>query len=68
MSTTLYIPKMAVSMTEGTIAEWLANGRQLHGATKDTLTVAELILAFWHHAELHYRDEHRPRAETCPRP
>ena len=23
MSTTLYIPKMAVSMTEGTIAEWL---------------------------------------------
>ncbi len=23
MSTTLYIPKLAVSMTEGTIAEWL---------------------------------------------
>jgi integrase len=40
------------------IAEWLANGRSLNtsqaGAPSDA-TVNEVILAFWQHAELHYR-------------
>jgi integrase len=36
------------------IAEWLANGRQLP-APADAFTVAMLILAFWKHAEVHYR-------------
>jgi hypothetical protein len=40
------------------IAEWLSNGRRLptpQGAPD--LTVNDLILAFWRHAEQHYRRE-----------
>src|SRR5262249_46560093 len=38
------------------IAEWLANGRRLPSPEPDAaLTVNELILAFWKHAEHHYR-------------
>src|SRR5262245_53438153 len=46
------------------IARWLAHGRRpLHApaavgdpAAPPPLTVAGLILAYWPHAELHYRD------------
>src|SRR5947207_3195119 len=38
------------------IAEWEANGRRLTAAAVGSdLTVSELILAFWRHAEQHYR-------------
>src|SRR4051812_2588589 len=39
------------------IAEWLANGRNQSAATNDRLgaTVDEVLLAFWRHAEAHYR-------------
>jgi integrase len=39
------------------IAEWLAVGRQPATPTKYDLTIAELILAFWRHAEEYYRRE-----------
>jgi len=38
-----------------TIAEWLANGRRLPTQAEEPLTINELILAFWKHAEMHYR-------------
>ncbi len=40
------------------IAEWLANGRRLPspiGEVADVVTVNELILAFYRHAETYYR-------------
>jgi integrase len=40
------------------IAEWEANGRRPRpGESKPGLSVNELILAFWAHAEVHYRRE-----------
>ena len=36
------------------IAEWLAGGR--HADAVNDLTVAELLAAFWDHAEVYYRD------------
>jgi hypothetical protein len=36
------------------IAEWIAGGRQLPKAGA-VLTVSELIIAFWRHAEIYYR-------------
>src|SRR5262249_45272284 len=42
------------------IAEWLTTGQHSPGASADQpgtpeISVAELILAFWNHAEQHYR-------------
>lgn len=39
------------------VAEWLANGRRLpeKGSEPDVLTVGELIVRFWAHAEVYYR-------------
>lgn len=48
------------------IAEWLAHGRRLPQAAADApaLTVSELILAFYHRAEQHYRrDDGSPTTE-----
>src|SRR5579862_1662795 len=41
------------------IAEWEAAGRQfkIAGATAGTLSINELILTFWQHAQQHYRRE-----------
>jgi hypothetical protein len=40
------------------IAEWLGNGRRLAAPTaRDGLSVAELILLYWHWAERYYRNE-----------
>lgn len=36
------------------IREWMANGRQLP-RPEEAITVSEIILAFWCHAEVHYR-------------
>ena len=36
------------------IAEWLANGRKLP-VPKDQITVADIIAAFWTHAQAYYR-------------
>jgi integrase len=50
------------------IAEWLANGRRPPDPAADApaLTVNELILAFWRHAEQHYRrDDGRPTSELA---
>jgi integrase len=48
------------------IAEWLGNGRSLATATAAAgLSVNEVILAFWRHAEQHYRSEDgRPTGEA----
>jgi integrase len=56
----LHTPPAAVQAAyDRLIAEWLANGRQLlpmrPGATTAGPTVAELIVAYYHHAERHYR-------------
>jgi len=46
------------------IAEWEAAGRRLPHGTAADLTVNELILAFWPHAEKHYRHvDGRPTGE-----
>jgi integrase len=37
------------------LAEWQANGRRFPQAAATDLTVNELLLAFWRHAEQHYR-------------
>jgi len=39
------------------IAEWLANGRRLAGPEEPPadLTISEVLLAFWRHADAHYR-------------
>jgi hypothetical protein len=37
------------------IAEWLANGRRRPAPDAPTVSINELILAFWRHAEQHYR-------------
>jgi hypothetical protein len=42
------------------LSEWLSNGRRLPGpatAEQSPFTVNDLILAFWRHAEEHYRHE-----------
>lgn len=46
-------------------AEWVANGRQLHGphATLQ-LTVNELILAYWRHAKAYYQKDGTPTSEV----
>lgn len=48
------------------IAEWLGNGRNLAASTTlASLSVNEIILAFWRHAEQHYRREDgSPTGET----
>jgi integrase len=50
-------PPCAREAYDRLIAEWLANGRRLADPAADAaaLTVNELILAFWRHAEQHYR-------------
>ena len=52
-------PPAAREACDRLIAEWLANGRRRPRAAADApaLTVNELILAFWRHAETHYRRE-----------
>src|SRR5262245_17234001 len=47
------------------IAEWEANGRRLTAAKAvGSLSINELLLAFWQHAEQHYRDaDGRPTDE-----
>lgn len=37
------------------VAEWLANGRTLAGASDTAPTVAMIALAFWNFAQVHYR-------------
>jgi integrase len=39
------------------IAEWEASGRQLPSAAGHDPTINELALAFWEHAQRHYRDQ-----------
>ena len=52
-------PPAAREAYDRLIAEWLANGRRRPRAAADApaLTVNELILAFYRHAETHYRRE-----------
>jgi len=38
------------------VAEWLAGGRRLDAAGVNDRTVAELIAAFWDHAQIYYLD------------
>jgi hypothetical protein len=49
------------------IAEWLAAGRRLSPVPAEQpkgISINELVLAYWHHAELHYRDaDGRPTSE-----
>jgi integrase len=48
-----------------TVAEWVANGRELQSAPEQ-LTVAELCLAYWHHAKQWYRrPDGRPTSALC---
>src|SRR5262245_28277169 len=47
-------PPESVDAYNALVAEWLANGRRLPSPAP-ALTVNELILAFWRHAEQHYR-------------
>jgi hypothetical protein len=52
-------PPAAREAYDRLIAEWLVNGRRLPTVAADapSLSVNELILAFWRHAEQHYRHE-----------
>jgi integrase len=46
-----------------TIRRWLDNGRRLPESDPEPVTVAELIAAFWTHAEGHYVKGGRPTTE-----
>jgi integrase len=49
-------PPAAQEAYDRLIAEWLANGRRLPQRAEETpLTVADLVLAYFRHAEQHYR-------------
>src|SRR5262245_30713784 len=39
------------------VGRWQANGRQLIAQGGADLTIAELVLAFWRHAEVYYRKD-----------
>ncbi len=59
-------PAEAQAAYDRLIAEWLANGRRLPSAaeTNSPFTVSQLLLAFWRHAEQHYRrDDGTPTQE-----
>jgi integrase len=60
-------PPSAREAYDRLIVEWLANGRRLPDAAEaPALTVNELILAFWCHAEQHYRrDDGSPTSELA---
>ena len=44
------------------VGEWLTHGRQMPGGEK-SLTINELILAYWQFAESYYRKNERPTSE-----
>src|SRR5687767_10930544 len=46
------------------MAEWLANGRTLTGASDTAPTVAMIALAFWNFAQAHYRKAGTPTGEA----
>jgi len=46
--------KTSESEYDRLIAEWLANGRRIPQADKASISVEELLAAFWGHAERHY--------------
>jgi integrase len=47
--------KSARSEYDRLVAEWLAGGRRAPKASTDGLTIAEVLVAFWDHAETYYR-------------
>jgi hypothetical protein len=48
----------SVQLYDQTIAKWLANGRRLvaEGESRPRVSVAEVILAFWKHAQEFYKE------------
>src|SRR5262245_33135805 len=54
------------------LAEWEANGRRppVSPSAMPDITINELILRFWPHAEMHYRHAHRraKRLQIFPAP
>jgi len=46
-----------------TIRRWLDGGRQPLGEERQPMTVAELLVEFWGHAEAHYRKNGKPTSE-----
>lgn len=51
------------------VGEWQANGRRLIGGAHgpSDLTVTELIVAYWHHAELYYRTPDGTQTREVPK-
>jgi integrase len=58
-------PELARQAYDALVAEWLSNGRSIpQRGVQAVGTVNDLILAFWKHAERHYRDpDGRPTSE-----
>ena len=53
-------PEAVQAAYDRLIAEWLANGRRAPASTdtvENSLSISELLLSFWRHAEQHYRRE-----------
>lgn len=46
------------------VAEWLASGHARSTSAKDTATVDEVLLAFWRHAQTHYKKNGEPTSEV----
>jgi len=52
---------------EQLMAEWLASHRQLppdESSATETLTINEVFLAYWEHAQVHYRKNGRPTSQV----
>src|SRR5262245_37860611 len=45
------------------VGEWQARGRVPPAAQADEITVSELILAYWRHAERHYVKDGKPTSQ-----
>ena len=52
--------KASITEYDRLIAEWLAAGRRIPQSDEITLTVNELIVAYWEHCQAHYRKAGQP--------
>ncbi len=46
--------KISMSEYDRLVAEWLANGRRIPQTDKASVSIEELLAAFWGHAQRHY--------------
>ena len=60
-----YGSRASKTLYDKIVGDWQANGRRLPGEEKAGITIKELILAYWKHAQVYYRKDGRPTSQLA---